>query len=193
MGKRFWQRRKMWLTPCHLAIRHLILTRATNLIGSGVLDTVLKIKDITKISILSRRHVTMAQQAEDARVNVITQKNFSHYRSDVLDQLKGASGVVWALGISQAKVSKEQARLPLHCEAEISLSEMRAVYPRLHTVAVGPGVVNASDHAAIRAYIPDQGLLCRSWFPNSDAYEIAAMPDRAVGQFLNGNGYGEVR
>ncbi|KAI1109106.1 putative nucleoside-diphosphate-sugar epimerase [Nemania sp. NC0429] len=87
---------------------HLILTGATGLVGSGVLDAMIKTKDITKISILSRRPVPMADDAKDPRINVIIHKDFTKYDSAVLDQLKGARGCVWALGISQTQVSKEE-------------------------------------------------------------------------------------
>ncbi|KAI1125529.1 putative nucleoside-diphosphate-sugar epimerase [Nemania abortiva] len=86
---------------------HLILTGATGLVGSGVLDAMIKMKDVTKISILSRRPVPMAEDAKDPRINVIIHKDFAKYDSAVLDQLKGARGCVWALGISQTQVSKE--------------------------------------------------------------------------------------
>ncbi|KAI0394162.1 putative nucleoside-diphosphate-sugar epimerase [Xylariaceae sp. FL0594] len=86
---------------------HLILTGATGLVGSGVLDAMLKAKGVTKISILSRRPVAMAEDAKDARVNVILHKDFTNYDSAVLEQLKGARGCVWALGISQTQASKE--------------------------------------------------------------------------------------
>ena len=84
---------------------HLILTGATGLVGSGVLDAMLKSEEITKISILSRRPVPMA--ANDTRVNVIIHTDFEEYSSEVLDELKAARGVVWALGTSQLKVTKE--------------------------------------------------------------------------------------
>ncbi|KAF5008160.1 hypothetical protein FDECE_5554 [Fusarium decemcellulare] len=87
---------------------HLILTGATGLIGSGVLDAMLKMKGITKISILSRRPVVMAEQTNDPRVNVIIHTDFLRYGPDVLSQLQGATGAVWALGVSQTKVSKEE-------------------------------------------------------------------------------------
>ncbi|KZL82803.1 nucleoside-diphosphate-sugar epimerase [Colletotrichum incanum] len=87
---------------------HLILTGATGLVGSGVLDAMIKMKDITKISILSRRPIPMVEDAKDPRINVILHKDFERYDSEVLDQLKGANGAVWALGISQTKVSKEE-------------------------------------------------------------------------------------
>ncbi|KAI0508866.1 hypothetical protein F5B22DRAFT_378640 [Xylaria bambusicola] len=86
---------------------HLILTGATGLVGSGVLDAMIKMKDVTKISILSRRPVPMAEDAKDPRINVIIHNDFAKYDKSILDQLRGARGCVWALGISQTQVSKE--------------------------------------------------------------------------------------
>lgn len=86
---------------------HLILTGATGLVGSSVLDAMLKTKDITKISILSRRPVPMATDSRDPRVNVIIHNDFTTYKPEVLRELAGARGCVWALGISQNKVNKE--------------------------------------------------------------------------------------
>lgn len=86
---------------------HLILTGATGLIGSAVLDAMIKTKDISKISILSRRPVKMAEDSKDPRVNVILHKDFEKYDSELLRRLEGADGVVWALGISQTAVGKE--------------------------------------------------------------------------------------
>ncbi|OIW32670.1 hypothetical protein CONLIGDRAFT_630319 [Coniochaeta ligniaria NRRL 30616] len=87
---------------------HLILTGATGLVGSGVLDAMIKMKDITKISIISRRPVAMADDAKDPRINVIIHKDFTNYPPSLLDQVKDATGCVWALGISQTEVSKEE-------------------------------------------------------------------------------------
>lgn len=86
---------------------HLILTGATGAIGTSVLDAMLKTKDISKISILSRRPVPLADRQKDPRVNVILHKDFEQYSPELLDQLQGAKGAVWALGISQNAVSKE--------------------------------------------------------------------------------------
>lgn len=77
------------------------------MIGSSALDAMIGMKEITKISILSRGPVKMAEDAKDPRINVITHKDFAQYDSEVLTQLKGASGCVWALGVSQTKVSKD--------------------------------------------------------------------------------------
>ncbi|RSL55251.1 hypothetical protein CEP54_009501 [Fusarium duplospermum] len=85
---------------------HLILTGATGLVGSSVLDAMLKSKEITKISILSRRPVPLA--AADPRANVIIHRDFETYELELLNKLQGANGVVWALGISQLKVTKDE-------------------------------------------------------------------------------------
>ncbi|KAK5658981.1 hypothetical protein OQA88_1067 [Cercophora sp. LCS_1] len=85
---------------------HLVLTGATGLVGTSVLDAMLKTPAITKISILSRRPVQMAQDSKDARVNVIIHADFEQY-DGVMDKLRDATGVVWALGVSQNSVGKE--------------------------------------------------------------------------------------
>ncbi|KAK2761680.1 hypothetical protein FQN54_001508 [Arachnomyces sp. PD_36] len=87
---------------------HLILTGATGLVGTSVLDAMLKTASITKISILSRKPVPMAENAKDPRVNVIIHKQFETYEPELLDKLKDADACVWALGTSVTNVSKEQ-------------------------------------------------------------------------------------
>ncbi|OAR02823.1 hypothetical protein LLEC1_07718, partial [Akanthomyces lecanii] len=86
---------------------HLILTGATGLVGSSVLDAMIKAKDVTKISVLSRRPVPLAEDAKSPKVNVIIHHDFEQYDADLLRQLSDAQGCVWALGISQTKVDKE--------------------------------------------------------------------------------------
>ncbi|KAK4221662.1 hypothetical protein QBC38DRAFT_121259 [Podospora fimiseda] len=86
---------------------HLILTGATGLVGSAVLNAMIKTPEISKISILSRRPVQQAEDSKDPRINVIIHKDFTQYDSEVLSKLQGADGCVWALGISQAEVNKE--------------------------------------------------------------------------------------
>jgi len=86
---------------------HLILTGATGLVGSAVLDAMLKTSEITRISILTRRTVPMVEENKDPRVQVITHTDFGSYSSEVMRQLQGANGAIWALGTSQTKVSRE--------------------------------------------------------------------------------------
>ncbi|KAJ5551610.1 hypothetical protein N7535_000445 [Penicillium sp. DV-2018c] len=87
---------------------HLILTGATGLVGSSVLDAMLKSTAVSKISILSRGPVRMAEDVKDPRVHVIIHKDFETYEPRLLGQLKDADGCVWALGTSQNNVTKEQ-------------------------------------------------------------------------------------
>jgi uncharacterized protein YbjT (DUF2867 family) len=86
---------------------HIILTGATGLVGSAVLDAMLRNSAISKVSVLSRRPVQMAEDAKDPRLHVIIHENFESYQPGLLDQLKDADGCVWALGTSQNNVNKE--------------------------------------------------------------------------------------
>ncbi|SPQ23959.1 023d9a39-8c5c-4d84-8c8b-1309eb1baa0f [Thermothielavioides terrestris] len=83
---------------------HLIVTGATGLVGSAVLDAMIRNKGVTKISVLTRRPVKF----QDDRINVIIHKDFASYDRDLLKKLDGAQACVWALGISQTQVSKEE-------------------------------------------------------------------------------------
>ncbi|KAK2811449.1 hypothetical protein FQN50_002072 [Emmonsiellopsis sp. PD_5] len=71
---------------------HLILTGATGLVGSGVLNQMLQLipGEISKLTILSRRPVPMAEGAEG--VTVIEHKDFETYPPELLKQLQGAEG-----------------------------------------------------------------------------------------------------
>lgn len=73
---------------------HVLLTGATGLVGSSVLDAKIKIKDIKKISILSRRPVPLANNADNLKIHVIIPQDFKTYNSELLDKLKGAKGCV---------------------------------------------------------------------------------------------------
>ncbi|KAJ5523929.1 hypothetical protein N7494_010579 [Penicillium frequentans] len=86
---------------------HIILTGATGLVGSAVLHAMIKNPGIDKISILSRRPVPMVQGSSDDRINVVIAEDFSKFDSKVLSQLNGATGCVWAMGVSQNDVNKE--------------------------------------------------------------------------------------
>lgn len=86
---------------------HLILTGATGLVGSSVLEAMIKATDVTKISVLSRRPIPFAEDVKSPKVNIIIHNDFTQYDANLLSQLRGAQGCVWALGISQSKVGKE--------------------------------------------------------------------------------------
>ncbi|KAK6440068.1 hypothetical protein LTR95_003714 [Oleoguttula sp. CCFEE 5521] len=77
---------------------HVILSGATGKAGSAILQHALSSPSITRISVLSRRRVKLAEG--QSKANVIIQDDFASYSSETLAQLKGAKGCVWALGIS---------------------------------------------------------------------------------------------
>ncbi|ATY66714.1 NAD(P)-binding domain [Cordyceps militaris CM01] len=88
---------------------HLILTGATGLVGSAVLDAMIQTTAVTKISILSRRPVPFADAAQSPKVRVILHRDFARYDdAALLAALGGAHGCVWALGISQNKVGRDE-------------------------------------------------------------------------------------
>ncbi|KAL2836760.1 hypothetical protein BJY01DRAFT_221544 [Aspergillus pseudoustus] len=88
----------------------LILTGATGLVGSAALNhlltTSLPAGEVSALYILSRSPVPMAENKPN--VTVIEHKNFNEYPADLLEKLKGADGCIWAQGISQAQVSKDE-------------------------------------------------------------------------------------
>ena len=84
---------------------HIILTGCTGTAGSAVLARCIASSSISRISVLSRRPVKQATGVD--KVNVIIHKDFKVYPNDLLEQLKGAVGCVWALGVPAAQVSAE--------------------------------------------------------------------------------------
>lgn len=84
---------------------HLILTGATGLVGSAALRAMINRDSVTKISVISRRDVPQA--AGCPKVQVLLHKDFEKYDSELIEKVKDANGVVWALGISQNVVAKE--------------------------------------------------------------------------------------
>jgi uncharacterized protein YbjT (DUF2867 family) len=84
---------------------HLILTGATGLVGASVLHNMLAQESISRVSILSRRPVKMAEG--HAKAKVIIHKDFEIYGKALLEELKDAQGCVWAQGVSQNDVDKK--------------------------------------------------------------------------------------
>ncbi|KIW30621.1 uncharacterized protein PV07_06354 [Cladophialophora immunda] len=102
---------------------HLILTGATGLVGSSVLSHILSLPStstptIHKLSIISRSSSIPWLSAtpppgtptvnKHTKIEVIEHKDFTSYPPELLEKLKGADACIWALGVSQNDVSKEQ-------------------------------------------------------------------------------------
>ncbi|KAJ6520161.1 hypothetical protein C8R45DRAFT_853682 [Mycena sanguinolenta] len=89
---------------------HIILTGATGTVGYPVLRQCLASPNITRVSILSRRQFTLpsGDGLDTQKAQIIVHDNFAAYPSTLTDLLQGADGCVWAQGISQTQVSKEE-------------------------------------------------------------------------------------
>ncbi|KAJ7610827.1 hypothetical protein FB45DRAFT_993384 [Roridomyces roridus] len=87
---------------------HIILTGATGLIGSGTLRQCLSSPNITRVSILSRRQFALPDDLDSSKATIIVHEKYDEYPPSLLDMVKGADGCIWAQGISQSQVSKEE-------------------------------------------------------------------------------------
>jgi nucleoside-diphosphate-sugar epimerase len=91
---------------------HVVLTGASGLVGSGVLNQLLAQPPtrISHISILGRRSSPLAEGKSN--VTFYEHKDFLEYPAELIEKLKATnpppSAVIWALGISQTQVSKEE-------------------------------------------------------------------------------------
>ncbi|KAF5361784.1 hypothetical protein D9756_002536 [Leucocoprinus leucothites] len=89
---------------------HLILTGATGTVGNAVLTHCLASPKITRLSILSRKDFSLPQgeKLDTTKAEVIVHTNYTEYPPSLLEKLKGSDGCVWAQGISQTQVSKDE-------------------------------------------------------------------------------------
>ena len=85
---------------------HLILTGCTGTAGSAILAYCIRSSSVSKVSVLSRRPVKQAAGHE--KVKVIIHEDFKSYPDGVLDQLNGATGCVWALGVATGQVDSDR-------------------------------------------------------------------------------------
>jgi hypothetical protein len=130
---------------------HLILTGATGLIGASVLDNMLAQEGISRISILSRRPVEMAEGHDKAKV--IIHKDYKTYDKALLEELKDAQGCVWAQGVSQNDVTKEYVLLKQHhprklTQTAASTSKLRTTTPSRPPKPSPPSTLTHPSHSS---------------------------------------------
>ncbi|CCC12661.1 hypothetical protein SMACR_05622 [Sordaria macrospora] len=134
---------------------HLILTGATGLVGSAVLDAMIKTKDITKISIISRRPVKMVEDAKDHRINVILHKDFEKYDSEGATTTPLSSqSLLSRLTTPWYAIIKGQAELALSQLSSTPSPSSPASSNPFVVYSMRPGYVDPASHASIHAYIP---------------------------------------
>ncbi len=81
----------------------VIITGATGVAGSGVLQACLNSPMVEKVSVLTRRSIGR----EHEKIVEIVHDNFLDYQA-VKEKLAGHDACFWCLGVSQAKVQKEE-------------------------------------------------------------------------------------
>ncbi|KAK5165859.1 uncharacterized protein LTR77_008782 [Saxophila tyrrhenica] len=86
---------------------HIILTGATGTAGAAILDCAFRSPAIAHISVLSRRPVKLAESQPD-KATVIIHKDYTTYPPDLLSQLRGATGCIWAQGISSRGMNEQE-------------------------------------------------------------------------------------
>ena len=94
---------------------HLILTGATGVVGSAVLNHIIThgtTSHITKLTILSRNPsiplLNTQKPPPSLQIDVIPHSDFLTYPTSLLSSLSDAEGLIWALGISQSQVSADE-------------------------------------------------------------------------------------
>ncbi|KAK7063932.1 ARM repeat-containing protein [Favolaschia claudopus] len=89
---------------------HIILTGATGTVGAPVMRNCLASPAVTRLSILSRRQFTLpsGEGLDTQKAEIIVHDDFALYPSTLTDRLQGADAVIWAQGISQTQVSKQE-------------------------------------------------------------------------------------
>ncbi|KAL1691652.1 hypothetical protein GGG16DRAFT_102346 [Schizophyllum commune] len=92
---------------------HVILTGATGTIGLPVLHRCLETPSITRVSVLSRRPMEIptgygGRTYDASKAEVIVHNDFTQYDAGLLEKLKGASAVIWAQGVPQSDVKKDE-------------------------------------------------------------------------------------
>ncbi|KAK9330748.1 hypothetical protein V1520DRAFT_276566 [Lipomyces starkeyi] len=89
---------------------HIILTGATGTVGSAVLHYCLASPKVTQLSILSRRPFSLpsGDHLDIQKANIIIHEDYSTYPDELSMKLKGADGCIWAQGISQTQVKKDE-------------------------------------------------------------------------------------
>ncbi|KAF2440934.1 hypothetical protein P171DRAFT_523948 [Karstenula rhodostoma CBS 690.94] len=165
---------------------HLILTGATGLVGSGVLQQMLANDAVSRISILSRRPVKMAE-GHEAKAKVIIHKDFKAYDQELLDELKDAQGCVQYVEIThEYPLAAANAFAKLHPDSpftfvlvsgegatqnpgmftamfgrvkgqvEKSMFDFCKATPNLKFYTLRPAGVDWRDHPEIHPFMPSQ-------------------------------------
>lgn len=83
---------------------HIIITGATGAVGSEVFRQALLHPSITRLTLLLRRPLPpdLEPSPPSPKLTTIIHSDFLSYPSSLLDQIRGADGVLWCMGVTGA-------------------------------------------------------------------------------------------
>jgi len=128
----------------------IILTGSSGFIGTEVLTQAISNPNITSIVVLSRKPLP-EQVTSNSKVNVVIIEDFTSYTPDVLKQLEGADGCVWAIG---AKSTNIEVTRKVTVEFTLAAAKAFAKLPRtegrpFHFVFLSGFVVVRDQNASV--------------------------------------------
>ncbi|KAJ7849610.1 hypothetical protein B0H13DRAFT_2088346 [Mycena leptocephala] len=87
---------------------HLILTGATGTVGAPILRHCLASAEVTRLSILARQQFALPKDLDAGKARIFVHEDYGSYPPDMLAELHGADGCIWAQGTSQNSVSVDE-------------------------------------------------------------------------------------
>jgi uncharacterized protein YbjT (DUF2867 family) len=118
----------------------IIVTGATGTVGSEVIRQAIVDKDIHEVVALTRRAIDI----NHAKLNTIIHKNFQDY-SGLEPLLKNADACIWALGVSQTQVGKQEYEVITHDYTITAAKAMLDANPLISFLFVSGGGADASE------------------------------------------------
>lgn len=139
----------------------LLITGATGMVGSEVLNQALNDKDFTEILALVRTPLNISHP----KLKTIIQKNFLEYH-EISNELESADACIWCLGISQFKVQEDEYRVITYDYALAGAQAMLHANPNINFVFLsGMGADNTGESKTLFARVKGQTENALDTFP----------------------------
>jgi uncharacterized protein YbjT (DUF2867 family) len=120
----------------------ILVTGATGLVGAEVVRQAILDDDIQQVTCLVRRE----GELKHPKVKYVIHKNFMDY-SGIADVLKEQDACIWALGVSQTQVSKEEYHTITFDYAVNAGKALLAVNPRIIFLFVSGGGADTTEQS----------------------------------------------
>jgi uncharacterized protein YbjT (DUF2867 family) len=120
----------------------IIVTGATGLVGAEVIRQAIADKTVTEIIALSRKRV----EIQDPKLTTIIHNDFLDY-SSLSELFKKADACIWALGVSQSQVTKEQYHIITYDYTVKAANAMLYANPEITFVFVSGGGADSTEQS----------------------------------------------